>query len=562
MAEGAPGAGEGGGAGGSAEAPPSRLPVFRWLSGYAPSSFPRDAVAGLVLATYLVPISIAYSSLAGLPPQAGLYSSMLAGIAFAAFTSGRHTSIAITSAISLLVGSVLGQMADGDVDRQMALASLTALYVGVVGLCATALKAGGVVAFISETILAGFKIGVAIHITVSQLPKLLGVKVAGSHVLDKAFSLLTKVDETHLPSLLLGGGALLLIFLGDRLLRNKPWALLAMAISIAAVSFTGLGERGIKVLGDIPAGLPRFGPPGLGFKEVDGLLGLALACFLLASVETMAVARTFATKHGYRVDTNREFLAIGAANLLVGVGQGYPVSGGMSQSAVNESAGARTPMSLVVACVLLGLVTLYLGGLFRNLPDPVLAAVVLMAIRGLFDFRLLRSLRKFSRFEFTVALIALGGVVVFGVLKGVLLAVVASLLLLLRRAANPPIVVLGRKPGTPEFPALDRDPTALRLPGVLLVRVYGGLVYFNTDDVRERLAAIWRAEGEPRLVVLDLDAVPLVDMAGARLIGDFRAELAAKGQVTGQLKTLKVKAGDSVKKGQLLAEIDPIIFQA
>jgi MFS superfamily sulfate permease-like transporter len=267
----------------------------------------------------------------------------------------------------------------------------------------------------------------------------------------------------------------------------------------------------------------------VGFKEVDGLLGLALACFLLASVETMAVARTFSTKHGYRVDTNREFLAIGAANLLVGVGQGYPVSGGMSQSAVNESAGARTPMSLVIACVLLGLVTLYLGGLFRNLPDPVLAAVVLMAIRGLFDFRLLGSLRKFSRFEFTVALVALGGVVVFGVLKGVLLAVVASILLLLRRAATPPIVVLGRKPGTPEFPALERDATAVRLPGVLLVRIHGGLVYFNADDVRERLTAIWRTEGEPRLVILDLDAVPLVDMAGARLLGEFRAELAAKG---------------------------------
>jgi high affinity sulfate transporter 1 len=508
---------------------PPRLPVFRWLSGYRPGWLGPDAVAGIMLATYLVPISIAYSSLAGLPPQAGLYSSMLAGVAFAAFTSGRHTAIAITSAISLLVGAALGEMAGGDPGRQAALASLTALYVGVVGFAAVALRAGGVVAFISETILAGFKVGVAIHITVSQVPKLFGVKAEGSHVVDKAISLLSRLGDTHLPSLLLGLSALLLIWGGERVLRGKPWALLAMALSIAAVTFTGLGETGIRVLGEIPAGLPAFGPPPVSGREVDGLLGLALACFLLASVETMAVARTFAAKHAYRVDTNREFLAIGAANLLVGLGQGYPVSGGMSQSAVNESAGARTPMSLVVACVLLGLVTLFLGGLFRNLPDPVLAAVVLMAIRGLFDFPTLARLRRFSRFEFTVALLALAGVVGFGVLKGVLLAVIGSILLLLRRAANPPVVVLGRKPGTREVPALEREPAAAPVPGVLLLRVYGSLLYFNADDARERVVGEWRKGGEARLVVLDLEAVPFVDISGAKLLGEIRAELAAKG---------------------------------
>ena len=509
--------------------PPTRLPVFRWLSGYRASWLGPDAIAGIMLSAYLVPISIAYSSLAGLPPQAGLYSSMLSGIAFAAFTSGRHTSIAVTSAISLLLGTALGQMSDGDVGRQMALASLTALYVGVVGLAARALSAGGVVAFISETILAGFKIGVAIHITVSQLPKVFGVKVEGSHVVDKAISLASKVGDAHVPSLLLGVATLLFIWLGERLLKGKPWALLAMAASIAAVSFTDLGQQGIKVLGDIPAGLPEFGTPGIRGRDVDGLLGLALACFLLASVETMAVARTFSAKHGYRVDSNREFLAIGAANLLSGLGHGYPVSGGMSQSAVNENAGAKTPLSLVFACVLLGLVVLYLGGLFRNLPDPVLAAVVLMAIRGLFSFSLLAQLRRFSRFEYTVALLALAGVVGFGVLKGVLLAVIASILLLLRRAASPPMVVLGSKPGTREFPALERDPAATRIPGVLLVRIYGALLYFNVDSVRERFTATWVQEGESKLVVLDLEAVPLADFSGAKLIGELRADLASKG---------------------------------
>jgi high affinity sulfate transporter 1 len=506
-----------------------RLPVFRWLAGYTASAFGHDSIAGLLLATYLVPVSIAYASLAGLPPQAGLYSSILAGLGFAAFTSGRHTSIAVTSAISLLTGTVLGEMASGDPDRQAALASLAALYVGVVAFAAVALHAGGVTAFISETILAGFKVGVAFHIAVSQLPKLFGVKVEGSHVVDKAISLVMHLGDSHVPSLLLGAGTMAFLWLGDRIARGKPWALAAMAASIAAVVYTSLGQEGIRVLGEIPSGLPAIGLPHIRPRDADGLLGLALACFLLASVETMAVARTFAAKHAYRVDTNREFMAIGAANILVGLGCGYPVSGGMSQSAVNENAGARTPMSLIVACVLLGLVTLYLGGVFRNLPDPVLAAVVLMAIRGLFDFRALGDLRRFGGYQLTVALMALAGVLAFGVLKGVLLAVIGSILLLLRRAASPPIALLGRGSGHRAFATLERDPGATRLPGVLLARVYGSLLYFNVDGVRDRLVDLWKSEGSPRLVILDLESSPFVDISGARLLGDLRKEFAAGG---------------------------------
>ena len=503
--------------------------LLPWLRGYSPKWIPRDALAGLLLASYLVPVSIAYASLAGLPPQAGLYSSMLAGLGFAAFTSGRHTSIAVTSAISLLTGSVLGEMADGDAARQMALASLAALYVGVVGLVAVTLRAGGVVAFISESVLSGFKVGVAVHITVSQLPKLFGVKVEGSHVVEKALSLASRLGETHAPSLLLGAGTLAFLWIGERLARGRPWALVAMAASIAAVSFTDLGQQGIRVLGEIPSGLPAIGAPEIHLRDADGLLGVALACFLLASVETMAVARTFAAKHSYRVDTNREFLAIGAANLLVGFGQGYPVSGGMSQSAVNESAGAKTPASLVVACLLLGMVPLLLGGVFRHLPDPVLAAIVLMAIRGLYDLRALAELRRFGRFEFTAALLALVGVIVFGVLKGVLLAVIGSILLLLQRAAHPPVALVGRGSGREPFSRIERDPAAQRVPGVLLARIYGSLLYFNVDDVRVRVLDLWKEEGSPRLVVLDLETVPFTDLAGARLLAELRRELAAAG---------------------------------
>ena len=505
------------------------FPCVEWLSTYRVAWLPADGVAGVMLAAYLIPVSLAYASLAGLPPQAGLYSSMLAGVAFAAFTSGRHTAIGVTSAISLLLGSVLAEMSTGDPVRQAWLASLTALYVGTIAFLARMFRAGSVVAFISETILAGFKVGVAATIAVSQLPKLLGVKASGHHFFEKALSLAGALGDVHWPSLLLGAGAIAFMALGERLLKNKPIALFAMIGSILLVSFTGLGERGIKLLGELPTGLPSFGPPPIQASDVDGLLALAFAGFLLATVETMAVGRTFALKHGYRVDANQEFVALGMANVLAGLGQGYPVSGGMSQSAVNESGGARTPLSLVVACALVGVVTAVFSGAFRNLPDPVLAAVVLMAIRGLVDVATFRRLFRFSRLEFSVAMVALGGVLAFGVLKGVLIAAVVSLVLLLRRAANPPILVLGRKAGSGRFVGIDRHPDAERVANLLVARVYGALLYFNVDAVRDRLFEIWRAEGAPPLVVLDMGPVIGIDLAGAKLLGELHEELARLG---------------------------------
>lgn len=509
----------------------SLFPALQWIKGYQADWLRPDLVAGLTLAAFMLPESLAYATLAGLPPQAGLYATMLAGLAFFLFFSGRHTVIAVTSAISLLLASELGAMSGGDPQRYYWLASITAIYVGVIAVIAHAVKAGGVVAFISDTVLAGFKVGVALHIAVSQLPKLFGIEGGHGHFVAKTAALVGGLHEIHWPAFAVGAGAIALMLLGERFLRNKPVDLVVVILAILLVAFTGVGQMGIHILGQLPSGLPDFGIPPVRARDVDGLFALALACFLLATVETSAVSRTFANKHGYRIDANQDFLAIGAANLLVGAAQGYPVSGGMSQSAVNDKAGAKTPLSLVFACLLLLLVALFLGDAFRSLPEPVLAAVVLMAIKGLIKPEVFRDLFRVNRLEFAVAVVALLAVLGFGVLKGVLLAAVFSLLLLIHRAMHPLLGILGQRPGTDNFTELQNDPEAKRLPGVLLVKPYGSLLYFNVDAVRGRLLEMVAAESHPPHLVLYMGAVPMVDLAGARLLGELREELARSGTV-------------------------------
>lgn len=505
------------------------LPILSWLPAYRREWLRADLVAGLTLAAFMLPESLAYGSLAGLPPQAGLYATMLAGFAFALFCSGKHTVIAVTSAISLLLAAELGGMAGGDPQRYWWLASLTALYVGVLALLAHVVKAGSIVGFVSDTILAGFKMGVALQIAVSQLPKLFGVEGGHGSFFAKAATLAGNLGATHWPSLAVGAGAIALILAGERLFRHKPVELMVVVLAIVLMTFTGLGALGIHVLGELPSGLPDFGPPPLRGRDIDGLFALALACFLLATVETNAVSRTFGLKHGYRTDANQDFLAIGASNLLVGVAQGYPVSGGMSQSAVNDASGARTPLSLVVAGIILCLIAVFFSAQFRNLPEPILAAVVLVAIRGLVKPSVFKELYRFSRAEFTVALFALAAVLAFGVLKGVLLAAGFSLALLLQRAMHPTLALLGRRPGADGFSELRHDPRAEPLPGALLLKPYGALLYFNADAVRQRLFELLAREGAPRLAVLSLGVVPTVDLAGAKLLRELRDELAARG---------------------------------
>jgi MFS superfamily sulfate permease-like transporter len=338
------------------------------------------------------------------------------------------------------------------------------------------------------------------------------------------------IGETHALSLWLGLAALAVLLAGKRLLPGRPVALVVVALGIAATSVYDLHARGVKVLGEVPQGLPPFGLPDIGLADLDGLVPIAMACFLLAAVETAAIGRMFALKHGYRFDANRELLGIGTANVMAGLGHGFPISGGMSQSLVNESGGAKTSRSGLVAALIVLVVTVGFSGVLRDLPQPVLAAIVLAAVTGLVKIDALMRLWQFSRVEFAVAAVAFIGVLGQGILRGVLIGAILSLVLLLRRASAPTAAEQGRVGQTDLFLTLGRGPDRSRVPGVFVFRSDGALLYFNVDYVRDRFLELLAArEDHVTIAVFFLTAVPDVDLAGADMLIELRHVMAGRG---------------------------------
>jgi len=506
------------------------FPVLTWLHSYQPKWLRADLIAGVTLAAYLMPAGLADASLANLPAEAGLYACLFSGLVFWLFCSSRHTAITVTSAISVLVGASLGDLAGGDSSRFWALASCTALIVGGLGFIAWLAKAGVIVNFISESVLVGFKCGIALFIASTQLPKLFGFKGSHGDFWERSGYFFSHLGETNTASLMLGVGALALLLLGKRFLKNKPVALFIVIAGIITAASMDLGSLGVKLLGQVPQGLPPFGLPAVHVSDLNDLLPLALGCFLLGMVETAAVGRMFAAKHGYRFDPNQELLGIASANVMAGLGHGFPVSGGMSQSLVNESGGARTPFSGFIAALLMLIIVLFLSGVLRYLPQPVLAAIVLMAVMGLFNVTALKHFWRADRTEFVVAIAALLGVLGSGLLRGVLIGAIISVVQLLRRASRPRVAFLGRIPGTRRFSDMARHSDNESVPGVLLVRVESSLLYFNAEHVRDTVAARLRAEPTPpKIVILDLSASPHMDIQACGVVMNMADDIKATG---------------------------------
>jgi len=506
------------------------LAVRQWLPEYDTAWLRPDLVAGLTLAAYLLPAGIGDASLAGLPPEAGLYACLFSGLIFWLFCSSKQTVITVTSALSLLIGASVAEFSGGDPAKHAALAACVTLMLAALGVIAWLVRAGNAVGFFSETVLVGFKTGLAFYLASTQLPKLFGFKGSHGDFWERSAYFVRHLGETHGMSLMVGVGALAFLIGGKLWLKNRPVSFFVVLGGILAARVLNLEAHGVALLGIVPQGLPSLGVPMVSRHELGLLLPLALACFVLASVETAAIGRMFAQKHGYRLDANQELLALGAANLFAGLGRGLPVSGGMSQSLVNEGAGARTPISGLIAALFTLVVVLFASGLLRNLPQPVLAAIVLAAVMSLVDVAAFRHIWRFSRAEFAVAAAAFLGVLGSGPENGVLLGAAISIVLLLRQASRPRVVELGRMPGTALFADRVRQTEAERTPGVLVVRCESSLVYFNVEYVRERLFELLAERTDAvRLVVFFLGAVPKVDLAGAELLTDLYDRLGARG---------------------------------
>jgi sulfate permease, SulP family len=355
--------------------------------GYPVGWLSADLVAGVTLAAYAIPVSLAYATLAGLPPQVGIYGYLMGGLAYALAGSSRYLAIGPTSAISLMIGGAVATMAGDDPARYAGIATAAAICVGLFCLIAWAFRLSVLVKLISDSVLTGFKAGAGLTIAITQLPALLGVPGGGLNVPDRLFLLAGQLTATNLMTLGLGLGALALLLCGERWLPGRPIALGVVALSIVIVSAFALTRFNVVVTGIIPPGLPLPAMPTVRLRDQEGIVALATGCMLLAYIEGVAAARAFATKHHEAVDPRRELLALAAANIATAAVGGYPVAGGLSQTAVNEGAGARSRLSLVFASLTLALCLMFFTTLLANLPKAVLAAVVLMAVSGLIDFR-------------------------------------------------------------------------------------------------------------------------------------------------------------------------------
>ena len=524
-------------------------PMMGLLAGYHKDWFRFDSVAGLTTAAVVIPQSMAYASIAGLPVQAGLYVALVPMFVYALLGTSRQLSVSSTSTLAILTASELTVVVPGgDPARLMTAASTLALLVGVFLLAAGLFRVGFLANFISDPVLTGFKAGIGLVILVDQVPKLLGVQIERGHFFHKVLSILAHVPETNRATLILAA-VMLAILLGIK--RLIPWApapLVAVVLGVAAAGFLGLKGAGVALTGRIPAGIPTPAVPDLSLVRSlwPGALGMALMSF----TESIAAGRAFARHDDPPPAPNRELIALGAANLAGSFFQGFPAGGGTSQTAVNSRAGARTQVSALVTAAMVLATLLFLSPLISLLPQATLAAIVVVTAFSLLSPKDFRSILEVRRTEFLWALAAFAGVVLLGTLQGILVAVAISLLTLFYAANHPLVYAVGRKPGTDVFRPQSADHAGDEtIPGLLILRTEGRMTFASAPRVRERLRALVD-DARPEVVILECSAIPDFEYTALQALTKAEQKL-REGGIWLWLSALNPEALNVVRRSEL-----------
>jgi high affinity sulfate transporter 1 len=529
-------------------------PILSWVPGYQRSWLPRDVVAGLTVSAILVPEGMAYAQLAGMPPETAFYAAPIALLAYAVLGSSRQLVVAVSSAIAIMSAATISEIAVSGTAEYAALTAALAILAGLVSIAAGALKLGRIAQFFSESVLIGFVFGLALLISIKQIPKLLGIEASGETALELVRAILPQVKETDLLTLAVGLAGIAGMVLLERRLPRVPAALVILVASIAVSVALGLEAKGVLVVGDLPAGLRGPTLPGVGLDALPLLLAGAVGIALVAFAEAIGPANEFAREHGGKIDPNRELIAIGASNTGAGLFTGFPIGSSLSKSAANDRAGARTPASLVTAAAATALVALFLTPLFEPLPEATLGAIVIVAVTGMMKVGKMRRLWDLRRIDFSLALVALVGVLVMPTLEALALAVVVSLGVLIWRASEGRMTFLGRAGGSLEPVDLRTDPVAA-IPGLLIVRPDEMLFFANVASVRDGiLEAAAEMEPPPSVVLLDLSLTPEVDVPVAEALEDLHARAAGDG-IELWLAGLRPDARDLLERAGTLATI-------
>jgi SulP family sulfate permease len=538
-----------------------RLPVFDWLSGYDRRDLKGDLVAGLTVGAMLIPQSMGYALLAGLPPQIGLYSAVLPLVVYAAFGWSRQLGVGPTAISSLLTSAGLAHLSGGDPKLAVELAATLAVMVGVMRIALGVGRLGFMVSFLSRPVLSGFTSAAALIIAVSQLKHLLGVKLERTERVHQILSEAAgRLDEVQGPALAIGIGGIILLAAMRRWLPTWPGALIVVGLATLAVSAFGLEDHHVNVVGDIPGRLPGLSVPTTGFDHLGDLMPTALAITMLGFVESIAIAKVFAQRNRYTIKPNRELVALGACTVAAGLSNGYPVSGSFSRTAVNAVSGARTQLAGVLSAGVVGLTLVVLTPLFRPLPHAVLASVVIMAVVGLVDVREARRLWTVKRSDFWLLALAFAGTLIFGVERGLGISVVASLAVVLRQTTRPHIAVLGRIPGTTQFRNVERSPSAVTTDGVVVVRVDAPLYFANLDYLREKLSNLEEEQdGRMRVLVLDASSVTELDSSADTALVEIAEDFAAR-DIQLYLAGVKGRLLDVMRRSGSYQRLGPMHF--
>jgi high affinity sulfate transporter 1 len=505
-----------------------RLPLPDWIRDYRREWIKLDAIAGLTAAAVVIPKAMAYATIAGLPVQVGLYTAFLPMVIYAALGTSRPLSVSTTTTLAILAAAALGEVAPGRDPTTLSTASATlTLLVGAVLVLAALFRLGFVANFISEPVLVGFKAGIGLVIVFDQLPKLLGIHFDKGSFVHNVLAIAKGIPGASMATVAVGAVMIGILVAFERRLPRAPAPLIAVACGIAATSLLGLQAYGVETVGHVPTGLPSFTMPRLAL--ISGLWPAALGIALMSFTETIAAGRAFAEHDEPTPQANRELLATGLANAGGALLGAMPAGGGTTQTAVNRLAGARTQLAELVAAAGTLVTMLLLAPLIALMPEATLAAVVIVYSIGLIKPAEFRTILKVRRTEFLWAVVAVAGVVLLGTLQGILVAIVVSLVALAYQAADPPVYVLGRKPGTNVFrPRSAEHPEDETFPGLLLLRPEGRLFFANAERAAEKIRPLI-AEAQPKVVALDLEGVFDLEYTALKMLTEAERREREKG---------------------------------
>ncbi|RTB05954.1 SulP family inorganic anion transporter [Pseudomonas aeruginosa] len=544
------------------------MPLARWVPGldsllhYRRAWFRPDVQAGLSVAAIQIPTAIAFAQIAGFPPQVGLYACILPMLIYALIGSSRQLMVGPDAATAAMVAAAITPLAAGDPQRLVDLSMIVAIMVGLFSIVAGLARAGFIASFLSRPILVGYLNGIGLSLLVGQLGKLFGYEAATSGFVAGILALLENLLHIHWPTLILGSLSLLLMVLLPRRFPQLPGALCGVLLASLAAALLGLDRYGVELLGEVPAGLPQLSWPQTSLEELKSLLRDATGITVVSFCSAMLTARSFAARHGYSINANHEFVALGLANIGAGVSQGFAISGADSRTAVNDMVGGKTQLVGVVAALVIAATLLLLNKPLGWVPMPALGAVLLLAGWGLIDVQALKGFWKLSRFEFSLCLLTTVGVLSVGVLPGIFVAVSIAVLRLLYYTYRPSDAVLGWMHGIDGQVELAKYPQATTLPGLVIYRFDAPLLFFNADYFKQRVLAVVDGSERPNAVLLNAEAMTNLDISGLATLHEVQQILKAQGvhlslaRVTGQ--TL-----DLLQRSSMLGEIKPpLVFSS